>query len=166
VLNALLPAAHWIEDTSLAVLVRESLYGFPTLVAIHIVSLTLSVGLLVWFDLRLLGVVWRDTPVSTVYRRLIPWAAVGFGLMLASGGILFTGYAAAAIGNTAFRIKMSALVVAGLNALFYHRITERHIAGWDTAGTPPLPARMAGLISIVAWATVIFAGRMISYTLY
>jgi hypothetical protein len=27
-------------------------------------------------------------------------------------------------------------------------------------------ARMAGIISIVAWATVILAGRMMSYTLY
>ena len=63
-------------------------------------------------------------------------------------------------------MKLIALLVAGLNALVYHTNVERRIALWDRLPTPPLPARMAGIIWIVTWATVILAGRMMSYTLY
>jgi hypothetical protein len=156
----------WLEATPVGVYVRESLYGFPILVAIHIVSLTLSVGVVIWFDLRLLGVSMRAVPVSTVYRRLMPWAFVGFTCMFASGGLLLSGFASSAYRNPAFRIKMVALLLAGINALVYHGFTERGISGWNDEARPPLPARMAGLTSIALWTLVILAGRMVAYTLY
>jgi hypothetical protein len=61
---------------------------------------------------------------------------------------------------------MMALVLAAINALVYHVVTERGIVDWDGDGRPPRAARLAGLISIVIWAVVVLAGRMISYTLY
>lgn len=158
--------AEWLEGTSVAVLVRESAWGFPIVVAIHILGLTLSVGMVLWFDLRLLGVALRGSSVSAVYRRIIPWAGTGFALMFASGAILLAAYATSAHGNVYFRAKVIALFLAGLNALVYHRFTERHRSRWDEAARPPAAARMAGLISIVAWATVILAGRMMSYTMF
>ena len=57
---------------------------------------------------------------------------------------------------------MVALVLAGVNALLYHVMTERRIAEWDGRARPPGAARLAGLISIVIWAVVVLAGRMIS----
>jgi hypothetical protein len=67
--------------------------------------------------------------------------------------------------NTAFLVKMSALLVAAVNALVYHRVTERRMDGWSAA-TLPRGARVAALISIGAWAAVIVCGRLMSYTLY
>ena len=63
------------------------------------------------------------------------------------------------------RIKMAAMVLAAVNALAYHRFTERRIAQW-VAGVPPSGARAAGLVSICVWAIVIVAGRMMSYTMF
>jgi hypothetical protein len=163
---SILQVAEWAETTWIALLVRESLYGFAIVVAIHIIGLTLSVGMVIWFDLRLLGAAFRATPVSTVYRRIIPWAGTGFALMFVTGGILLVSYATNAYDNVYFRIKMAALLLAGVNALVYHRVTERHIARWNDAARPPAPARTAGLISIVAWAAVILAGRLMSYTMF
>jgi hypothetical protein len=156
----------WLEGTSVGVFVRESLWGFPSLVGIHILGLAVSAGMVVWFDLRLLGVSMRGSPVSVVYRQVMPWAFGGFLVMFVTGTLLLTGAATAAYGNTYFRIKASALLLAGLNALVYHSITERQIARWDNTARPPLAARMAGILSVVLWATVILAGRMMSYTLY
>jgi hypothetical protein len=155
-----------LESTEVGVLVRESLYGFPILAAIHILGLTVSVGTLVWFDLRLAGVTMPRCPVSALYRRLIPWTLVGFGLMFLSGFLLFTGFATKAYGNVYFRIKLTAIVLAGVNALVYHRIAERRIAHWNDAARPPMPARLAGVISIVVWTIAIMAGRMMSYTMF
>jgi len=162
----LLHVCEQIEATSLGVFVRESIWGFPILVGIHIVGLVFSVGIVVWLDLRLLGVSMTGVPVSRVYRRLMPLAFVGFIVMLLSGATIFTGFATSAYKNPYFRVKLIALALAAVNAFVYHTNVERRIAKWDRAPTPPVPARMAGIISIVAWTTVILAGRMMSYTLY
>ncbi len=89
-----------LEATQVGTLVRESLYGFPILVGLHILGLTLSVGMLMWFDLRLLGVALTSAPVTRVYRRLIPWATVGFVVMVVTGALLFIGYATSAWGQS------------------------------------------------------------------
>jgi len=162
----LLQVAEWLETTAAGVLVRESLWGFPIVVALHIVGLTFSVGTLMWFDLRLLGIAMRGYPVSLAYRRLMPLFMSGFALMLVSGSLLLSGFATAAYGNLYFRAKMVAIALAGANALAYHLLTERHIADWDTAPLPPLAVRMAGLASLVLWTTTILAGRMMSYTMF
>jgi hypothetical protein len=77
-----------IEATSLGVFVRESIWGFPILVAIHIIGLVFSVGIVTWFDLRLLGVSMTGVPVSRVYRRFMPLAFVGFAVMVLSGATI------------------------------------------------------------------------------
>jgi hypothetical protein len=156
----------WLEQSSVGLLVRESLWGFQIVVALHILGLILSVGTLVWFDLRLLGFAMRRVPVSAVYRQLAPWSAIGFVMMFVTGGMLVTAFATRAYGNPYFRIKMIALALAGVNALLYHVVTERRISQWDRAEHPPGPARLAGLISIAIWVVVVLAGRMISYTMY
>lgn len=163
---SVLRMCEWIENTPVGILVRESLYGFQILAGIHILGLTVSVGTLVWWDLRLLGISMPRCPASELYRRLMPWTLSGFAVMFISGGLLLSGFATKAYGNLYFRLKVVALLSAGVNALVYHRVTERRIAQWDEAARPPMPARLAGLISIVVWATVIMAGRMMSYTLF
>ena len=95
----------WLEKTPVALLVRESTWGFVIVVAIHILGLTVSVGTLVWFDLRLLGVSMRGYPVSSFYRPLMPWTLAGFVIMFGSGAVLFAAFATAAYGSLYFRIK-------------------------------------------------------------
>jgi len=159
-------AFEWLESTALAVAIQESLYGFAVVVGIHILGLTLSVGTLLWVDLRLLGLTLRGVSVSQVYRGLAPWFAVGFAMMFASGAVLFTAYATPAWANVFFRLKMLALVLAGANALALHFLGGRRQAAWDAAPRPPGPVRIAGLVSILLWMTVIVAGRMMSYTMF
>lgn len=155
-----------LENTSAGTLIRESLWGFPIAVACHLIGLTVSAGIVVWWDLRLLGVSMSDVPVSTVYRRLMPIAFAGFVVMFVSGGFLLAGYATAAYGNVYFRMKMVALLLAAVNAAVYHRITERTLGLWDAGVRPPLGARIAGLTSLGLWTAAILAGRMMSYTMF
>jgi hypothetical protein len=157
---------EWIEATTVAGLVRDTLWGFQIVVAIHIMGMIVSVGLLAWMDLRLLGVALTRFPVSLVVRRLMPLFTAGFAVMFLSGGALFTGYATAAYGNRYFRLKMLAIALAGVNALVYHFVTERGIAAWDRDRRPPRAVRAAGLISLALWTGVILAGRLMSYTMF
>jgi hypothetical protein len=163
---SILRLCEWLEHTPVGLFVRESQYGFPILVAIHIAGLALSAGIVVWFDLRLLGVSMRRSPVAAVYRQLMPWAFAGFLVMFVSGGLLLSGFAIAAYGNVYFRVKVLALLLAGVNALVYHTVTARRAARWNGSARVPLAERAAGLLSITAWTIVILAGRLMSYTLY
>jgi hypothetical protein len=157
---------HSLESSVVGIMVRESLYGFQILVAIHLVGLVLSVGTLLWFDLRLLGLALQSIPVSRVYRLVIPWAACGFGVMVTSGALLFVGYAPAAYANTFFRIKLIAMLLAAANAARFHLVTERGRELWDGDRRPPRAAGTAGLLSLLLWAIVIVCGRAIAYTMY
>jgi hypothetical protein len=163
---SMLQLCEWLEMTWAGVMIRESLWGFPIVVAIHILGLTMSVGMLIWFDLRLLGVSMQRCPVSEVYRRLFPWMIAGMTVMFISGGFLFVAFATKAYGNLYFRIKLASLLFAGLNAFIFHTVTERRIAAWNEVARPPLAARLAGLASLVLWAIVILSGRMMSYTMF
>jgi hypothetical protein len=163
---SLLEFCQWIEATRVGVYVRESLWGFQILTATHIVGIALSVGAFAWFDFRLLGIALPRVPVTSVYRRIIPIATVGFVISFITGGLLFIGYAVPAYGNLAFRIKMSALLLAALNALAYHFVTERGIVTWNSSPSPPAAAKIAGLFSLALWTSVILGGRMMAYTIF
>ena len=162
----LLGACEWLEQTWLAAAVQESRYGFPLLVAVHLLGLALSVGTLLWVDLRMVGVVLRRASVAHVYRALAPWFSIGFVLSFASGAALFAAFASAAYGNTFFRLKMAALALAGVNALVFHFLSVASRSGADGGFTSPASMRAAGWISIALWTGVTLAGRMMSYTMF
>ena len=162
----LLQICEWLESTQLAELVTQSLYGFQIVVAVHLMGLGLSVGTVIWFDLRLLGKVLQTTPVSEVYRRLAPWMLAGFTMMFGSGAVIFVGFATAAYANPYFRVKLAVIALAGVNAALFHFFTQRRLAGWDAWAYPPAAARIAGAVSIASWIVVVLAGRMMSYTMF
>lgn len=157
---------QWLETSAAGLLVTESAWGFQSFVAIHLLGLGLSVGMIVWMDLRLLGKAMTGSTPAAVYRGIAPWALTGFVLMFASGAMLFAGYATAAYGNVFFRLKLIAMLVAGINAAWYHLATERRVASAATVDALPMAARATGLISIAAWLTVVMAGRAMSYTMF
>ena len=67
--------------------------------------------------------------------------------------------------NVYFRIKYRD-GAGRVNALVYHRYTERRIVEWDDRRSPPTRRAIAGLVSICVWCAVIVAGRMMSYTMF
>ena len=46
---------EWLESTSVALWVGESLWGYPIMLGLHVVGLAIVVGLFVMRDLRLMG---------------------------------------------------------------------------------------------------------------
>jgi hypothetical protein len=161
----MIDALEWLESTSIAALVRESQYGFVVAVAVHILGLIVSAGTLLWVDLRLVGAVLPRVPALGVYRSLAPWFLAGFAVMVASGLALFAAFASAAVGNTFFRIKIVALLLAAANALAFHALARRAGAAWDGSSLPA-GARLAGAASLALWATIIVCGRFMSYTMF
>jgi hypothetical protein len=156
---------QYIDATSSSTALRESYYVFPIIEGTHVISLALSVGLVIWFDLRLAGWILRDQPVSAVFRPLRPFMLAGFGLSFATGGLLFWSLALRCYGSPFFWAKMIMLILAGVNIAIYHFTIDRRQTEWDEAPSPPLQARMAGLISLALWVGIIAAGRLMAYFL-
>jgi hypothetical protein len=155
---------NWLYQTPVSIAIRESALLFPIIEGAHLLGIALSVGMLCWFDLRLLGLVLKDEPVSKVWRRVMPAAITGFVLMFITGGLLFWAEAATAYHSVHFWIKIGLMFVAGLNALYFELTTHKHVAAWDTSTVLPMRARMAGLISLLLWTAVIITGRTMAYS--
>ena len=137
--------------------------AYPIIETTHVLALCLFLGLIALLDLRLVGVGLRGVPVSEVAGRLLPWALFGFSLMLVSGLLLFYAGPVKAASNIFFRIKMLLIVLTGLNALLFHFTIYKRVASWDNAPSPPLRAKVAGVLSLVLWSGVVICGRMQAY---
>ena len=141
----------------------ESLYVWPLLESTHVLSLGLFVGTAVMNDLRLLGWTMREVPVSEITGRLLPWTRIGFAVMLTTGLLLFYSSPVRYYHNIFFRFKVLLLIVAGLNAVVFHRGIHRRVAEWDNDTKLPRAARVAGAVSLIAWALIVVSGRLIAY---
>ena len=109
---------HALEQTWIGEVVRES--AFPYVEGTHVLALSLSVGTVAWFDLRLLGATMRSRPVSEVFESVKGWMFAGFGVMFVTGALLFAAHATKAYESRSFRAKVALLVLAGINALVFH----------------------------------------------
>ncbi len=154
---------EWLAHTRASVAMTESVWAFPIVESIHVLSLCLFLGMTTILDLRLLSLVMRDLPVSEVATRLLPWTAAGFVLMVVSGALTFLNAPVRYYENMFFRIKMAALLLAGLNVWVFHTGIWRKVAAWDRHAVAPFRARLAAGLSLFLWACIVVAGRMIAY---
>jgi hypothetical protein len=153
-----------LAHTAVGTYIRESTWEFPVIEGIHVLSIAMSVGMILWFDLRLLGINMRHRPVSEVFRNVYWWMVGGFSAAVISGILLFWAEADRAFPNLFARLKFLGLLCAGLNILYFHFVTQRTQSDWDNDLRPPLRVRMAGLMSITWWVVVVAAGRLMAYT--
>jgi hypothetical protein len=159
----LLSFIQWLNGTSWSLYLRESELAFPLTEAIHLIGLGISVGTIMWVDLRLLGLTMRRERATDVIGRLEPWAFCGFIVMFISGIVLFLGKPENYYTTTAFRIKMMMLPLAGLNVLFFHKRVYPHVAEWDDGAVVPWQGRLVGFVSMTLWLAIIIAGRWTAY---
>ena len=162
-MNSLLQFCHWLGGTQASVALHESIWVYPIVESIHVLTLCVFLGLTVIVDLRLLGVIMPATPVSRVVGRLMPWMIAGFGVMAASGALLFYADPVRTYFNIFFRLKVVFLLTAGVNAALFHVMASRTGQQWDLDPKPPMRARLAGGVSLGLWAAIVVCGRMIAY---
>ena len=153
---------EWVDAFPSSIAMRESLYAFPVLPTLHLISLVMFAGLVVMMDLRLLGVAYRGTPFSEIQARLFPWQVVGMVVTSVAGLLLFYAQPMRYFGRVLYWIKIALMVLAIVNALLFHLTTYRSVAKWDTSG-PPRGAKVAGGLSLALWAGVVVFGRLTAY---
>lgn len=161
----ILEICQYLQDTEFGTSLRESQYMFPLVETAHVLGLGASVGLILWTDLRLLGRVLRREPVGEVMQQLRPWMLSGFLVMMISGTMLFWSEAAKLYNSNTFRAKLVFLAVAGINALVFEWMERRTGEIGSMREGLPARAKVAGLVSLIAWTCVIVFGRWTAYGL-
>ena len=154
----------WLANTGGGTYIRESIWEFPVIEGIHVLSIAMSVGMILWFDLRLMGVNMKSRSISSVFKGVYWWMVGGYTAAFISGLLLFWAESDRAYPNLFARLKFAALIAAGINIAFFHLSTQRTQSQWDNDPVPPMRVRAAGFISITCWVVVISAGRLMAYT--
>lgn len=150
-----------IEGGAINTWVLSTYWLWPLLEIIHFIGLSLLLGSMLVVDLRLAGFL-RQIDLRSI-RRLLPWAAVGFLMNLASGVLFFFGDPARYSINIGFQIKMILVLVAGLNVLVFALKIKPLIADWDPHGDTTVLAKAVAWVSLAVWTGVLLLGRLIPY---
>jgi hypothetical protein len=160
---ALEQALTWLQDLNFPTQIRESPWLFPTIETVHVFALVFVVGTIMTVDLRLLGITNRDRRFSQLAAAMLPWTWTAFGVAATAGLLMFSSKALTYYANIPFRLKMSCLLLAGINMGVFHLFGTRRLKSWDLE-RPPIAARLAGGVSLLLWTTIVAAGRWIGFT--
>jgi len=155
--------AVWLGASQWSIALHESYYMYSWVETTHVLSLMLSLGMLFFIDLRMLGVALPEVPAATIAGRLQLPMFVGFGLMIMTGLLLFYAIPVRSAQSVWFRIKLLLLLGAAANALIFHYRMKQSVANWDGAPLAPPNIRAGARLSLVFWVLVVICGRFIAY---
>jgi hypothetical protein len=164
-MHQLLDFIAYFENSTLADNIRENDVLFPLIESVHVLSICLVVGSIFVVDLRLLGLAWINRSVSRVSSGILPVTWSAFAVAVASGSLLFISNSTKYLENGFFVAKLVLICAAGLNMAIFHAISAKDQPRWDNKTAPPLPARLAGGLSILLWISVVTCGRWIGFTM-
>ncbi len=155
----LLPLFEWCEATALGALVRDSVWLFPTIEALHLIAFGMIGGAVLLVDLRLCGLCLRQQPVARVAAGAQPWLVASLAVMVASGTAMFLSEAVKCYYSEPFRVKMAGLALA----ILFTFTVRRRVA----AAAGPRVAARDGLVALVLlglWSSVAWGGRWIGFS--
>ena len=161
---SLVSVVQSIQDSGIAEWMRTSVKAMPIVESIHVLAAATVFGTVFIVDLRLLGFPNLRRPFTRVSDEMLRLTWAAFFTALVTGALMFAANANTYYANTAFRFKMLALLLAGLNMAIFQLVTFRTVGAWNTDVRPPSAARTAGVLSILVWVTVIFFARWIGFT--
>ncbi|MDF0748607.1 hypothetical protein NLU14_00030 [Marinobacter sp. 71-i] len=156
-------ALVFVEDLAFISALRNSTLVYPLVNAGHIFGVALLVGGIVPLDLRLLGF-WRHYPVMMFVDVLRVTSALGLGLAVVCGALLFATAAADYAGSVLFQVKMVFVLLGVSNALILGRVLKRQdIRSLPMDARMPLALRAGALSSLVVWVSALVLGRLLGY---
>jgi hypothetical protein len=136
--------ALWLRETPISAAIRVLPWLWPFCEILHFAGLCLLVGVVGFFDLRLLGL-FRRVPLAAAWS-LVPWGKVGFAIAAVTGVVFFVGAPDQYVNNVAFYGKLLFLFVAGANALFFEWGFKENLAADDLDGVAPRALRTMAVV--------------------
>ena len=139
--------------------VTDTRWMWPTCETLHFIGLSLLLGVVLLVDLRVLGVL-KGVSFASLHR-LLPLAAIGFGVNVTTGMLFFVGIPGQYIHNASFYWKVALVMLAGLNALYFTVLEEPWALG--PKEDAPLTAKIAAASAMILWVGVMYCGSMLPF---
>lgn len=155
----LLDVCTWLDQTRIAVLIRDSNVLFPIIESVHLMALGLLGGMVLLVDLRLCGIGLTTRDASEVDAHTRRWYRTALVTIVVTGLLLFVSEAVKCYESVPFWIKIGSLV-----AVLVLRSTVRARAlRLDYVRTRPMLTRSIGMLSMLLWFGVAWGGRWIGF---
>lgn len=153
------PVLDWFAYNWLGHAMRTIGWLYPVGQILHFVGLSFMIGAVLLADLRLLGFLPR-LPVR-VALSAVPVAIAGFAVNAITGLAFFTSDPYRFWFDAAFRYKMLAIALAGLNALLFTVIEQPRLFGGARGSEPGMLGKACAGASLMLWCAVIVLGRLL-----
>ena len=138
-----------------------SAWGWPIAESLHFLGLSMLIGAIGMFDLRLLGMAKRVSIAAL--HRLIPWGIGGYCLNITTGLMFLTTAPDQYIYNSSFHLKMLFMALAGLNVLIFYSAVFRKVKTLGSGADAPWAAKFVGGASLFLWTGIIIFGRLLTF---
>ncbi len=139
----------------------NSPWGWPIAESIHFIGLSMLIGAVGLFDLRMLGFV-KTIPLAAMHK-LVPFGVAGFLLNVTTGVMFITTVPDQYLYNPAVQSKFLFLAAAGINMLLFYMLCYRQVSATHATSTALTKAKIFALISLTCWLGVIACGRLITF---
>jgi hypothetical protein len=157
--SLLFPFFKWCDNSWIGAAIRGSKYAFPVIEAIHLLGLTVLLGIMVVISLRLFGFILKHESTRELATDLRPFTWWSIGTMLVTGYLLFASEALKCYDSPSFRFKMVCLILALIfQVTIYHRATTS-----ADVDNKPAFARLTAILALVLWFGVGLGGRAIGF---
>ncbi len=135
-------------------------WGWPLVESLHFVGLSMLLGTVGVFDLRVLGL-GRGVSMATLHR-LLPLGVAAYALSMATGSLFIMAMPDQYLFNPAFQLKIGCMIVAGINVIAYFAIASRRVRAAGPDDDALLAAKIIAALSLACWIAVIIFGRVIT----
>lgn len=152
----LMPLFQSMNDWGVSVAIRESIWIYPLVQAVHLLFLVMLVGALLMVDLRLLGTGLTTQPVPKLARAARPWLVWGLLGLVVTGMPQLLSNAMREYSSDFFWMKMYVLPTA-----IVFTFTVRHWVTMSERSSNGGAGKLVGLASILLWAGVAIPSRLI-----
>ena len=146
-----------LEQSAVAVFLRDSRWGYAAINATHIFGIALLVGSVVPLNLRILGL-WSSVPGKALASVLVPIAMTGLAIAVTAGVLLFSVRALEYSKIGFLQTKLALVALGTLAAVSYAR---KHGPSFEGA----TKARSVGhaVVSLSCWLGALVCGRFIAF---
>jgi len=155
--------AHYLENIGWLSDFSESVLAYPIVLSTHLTCIALFGGMILFTNLRLLGLAFRSLTITQVVTSLRPFKRGGIVIMVCTGLLLATCEATKYAPNPFFWTKMTVLGLIGLHGLIFRPIVYTKTEELDRSSVIPTKVKVAAILSLVLWTTMFTMGRLIAY---